>query len=308
MPHPATVAPAEQAIQALLEEIAPGSTFLAIEALPGSYSNFTHVVDARSADGSVIRVVVRRYQVFGTYDRGEKAYREFKTFELLRRHGIPAPRPLYLDQQGTVLGIPGIVTSYVSGTQIVSPPDPVAWTRALAAMLARIHAVPCDTAAREFLLDANAEASWFVRSANVPDYMRAHPDGERVWEAARDLWCSLRLVPPTLVHIDYWPGNILWHRGEISAIVDWEEAAWGDPAIDVAYCRMEMALSGMAHVADGFLRAYETARGRPVENLPLWELAAAARPMFSPAGWITESPAREAFRHFIAGALTSANA
>jgi aminoglycoside phosphotransferase (APT) family kinase protein len=132
--------------------------------------------------------------------------------------------------------------------------------------------------------------------------MRAHPDGKAVWEMARDLWPGLRPVPPTLVHIDYWPGNILWHRGRIAAVVDWEEAAYGDPGIDVAYCRMEMVLSGVGHVADEFLRAYETARGRRVENLAFWELTAAARPMFSPEGWITESPAREVFRHFIAGA------
>jgi aminoglycoside phosphotransferase (APT) family kinase protein len=109
------------------------------------------------------------------------------------------------------------------------------------------------------------------------------------------------------VHIDYWPGNVLWHRGHIAAIVDWEEAAYGDPGIDVAYCRMELALSGMGHVADAFLRAYEAQRGRQVENLAFWELAAAARPMFSPEVRITESPAREAFRRFIAGARERAS-
>jgi aminoglycoside phosphotransferase (APT) family kinase protein len=302
MPHPATDAPPAQAIKALLAEIAPGSRLLAVATLPGSYSNFTYLVDAHAADSSRFRVVVRRYEVFGSYDRGEKARREFKTFELLQRHGIPAPRPLYLDAQGAMLGIPGIVTSYVPGSQVESPVDPVGWARALAAALARVHAVPCDEAAREFLLDANSEASWFLRSATAPDYMRAHPDGEAVWGAARDLWPGLCPVPPTLVHIDYWPGNILWQRGQIAAIVDWEEAAYGDPGIDVAYCRMEMVLSGVGHVADEFLHAYETARDRRVENLAFWELAAAARPMFSPEGWITESPAREAFRHFIAGA------
>ncbi|MGD9029595.1 MAG: phosphotransferase [Anaerolineae bacterium] len=297
-----TFAPSEKAIRALLHEIAPGSEPLTVETLPGSYSNFTHVVDARSRDGASFRIVVRRYQVFGSYDRGEKARREFKAFELVRQHGIPAPEPLYLDEAGAVLGIPGIVTTYVPGSQVESPSDPTSWARALAAMLARIHAVPCDAAARQFLLDANSEASWFLRSATVPDYMRAHPDGEAVWAAARDLWPSLHPVRPTLVHIDYWPGNILWHRGQIAAVVDWEEAAYGDPGIDVAYCRMEMILSGMAHVADEFLRAYERERGQPVANRAFWELAAAARPMFSPEGWITESPAAEAFRRFVADA------
>jgi aminoglycoside phosphotransferase (APT) family kinase protein len=302
MVDPHAAVPSEQAICALLEEIAPGSRFLAIESLPGSYSNFTHLVNARSVDGSVVRVVVRRYKAFGSYDRGKKARREFKALELAKQHGIPVPRPLLLDDQGAILGRPGIVTSYVCGAQMESPSDPVGWARMLAVMLARIHAVPCDSAARQFLLDADAEASWFLRAETVPDYMRAHPDGEAVWRTARDLWPDLRPVPATLVHIDYWPGNILWHGDRIAAIVDWEEAAYGDPAIDVAYCRMEMTLHGIGQVIDEFLHAYEAERGEQVENLVFWELAAAARPMFSPTGWITESPAREVFRQFVARA------
>jgi aminoglycoside phosphotransferase (APT) family kinase protein len=297
-----TDSPSEETIRALLQEIAPGSTVLAIGPLPGSYSNFTHLVDARSADGSDFRIVVRRYKVFGSYDRGEKARREFRTFELLQRHGIPSPQPLYLDEQGAVLGIPGIVTSYVSGKQIESPSDPVGWARALAVMLARIHALPCDTAAKSFLLDADSEATWFLRSGAVPDYMAAHPDGAAVWQMVHDLSPHRQQVQPTLVHIDYWPGNVLWDQGQIVAIVDWEEAAFGDPGIDVAYCRMEMFLSGMGRVADEFLSTYETERGQPIANLGFWELAAAARPMFSPEGWITESPQNERFRQFIADA------
>ena len=68
--------PAKETIQILLDKIAPGSTALAIGPLPGSYSNYTHLVDARSPDGSDLRLVVRRYQVFGSYDRGEKARRQ----------------------------------------------------------------------------------------------------------------------------------------------------------------------------------------------------------------------------------------
>jgi aminoglycoside phosphotransferase (APT) family kinase protein len=293
-------------IQALLLEIAPGSTLVSITPLPGSYSNFTHRVDARSADGSSLCVVLRRYKTFGSYDRGEKARREFKTFELLQRHGIPSPQPLFLDEHGVVLGTPGTVTSYVPGTQIESPSDPVRWARALAVMLARIHAIPCDRAARSFLLDADEEATWFLRSGVAPDYMQAHPDGAAVWQTVHDLWPRRQYIQPGLVHIDYWPGNVLWDQGQITAAVDWEEAAYGDPAIDVAYCRMELFLSGMGHATDAFLDAYETKAGRSAANLAFWELAAAARPMFHPEGWIAESPAKEEFRSFIANATRRA--
>ncbi len=294
--------PTKEKIQGLLEIIAPGSSLLAIEPLPGSYSNYTHLVVARSVEGSEFRIVVRRYQVFGSYDRGEKARREFKTFELVQRWGIPAPTPLYLDVDGAVLGIPGIVTTYLPGTQIENPSDPLKWARALAAMLAKIHAIPCDQAAQDFLLDGDSEASWFLKSASVPDYMAAHPDGAEVWSILRDLAPNRRQVAPALLHIDYWPGNILWDQGRISAVLDWEEAAYGDPAIDVAYCCMEMTIYGHEKAAAAFLNSYESIIGRPLANLAFWELAAAARPMFSPEGRITDQPARAAFRAFISSA------
>jgi hypothetical protein len=62
---------------------------------------------------------------------------------------------------------------------------------------------------------------------------------------------------------------------------------------------MDMFLSGMGQAADEFLSVYEAEMGRRVANLALWELAAAARPMFHAEGWITESPAKERFRQFI---------
>jgi aminoglycoside phosphotransferase (APT) family kinase protein len=296
--------PSRQAITELLELLAPGSALIAVGELPGSFSNFTHVVQAQDAHGSPLRLVVRRYAVFGSYDRGEKAAREFKTYELVMQHGIPAPQPLYLDIEGRHLGIPGIVTSFVAGEMVLSPPDPGPWARVLASTLARIHAVPCSAEGESFLLDANSEASWFLRAGAPPEYMQKHPLGTAVWQTTRDHFPRLQETPPALVHIDYWPGNVLWDGDGISAVVDWEEASYGDTAIDVAYCRMNMAIKGHAQAAAEFLRAYEEEMGRRVANLAFWELAAAARPMFDPQGWqITESPRRERFARFIENAM-----
>jgi aminoglycoside phosphotransferase (APT) family kinase protein len=289
--------------QAVLDETFPGSRLLLVEPLPGSYSNYTHLVTARAADGVEFRIVVRRYRVFGDYDRGAKARREFTALQCACRNGIPAPQPLYLDEAGACLGIPGIVTRYVPGAQIETSADPLACARALAKILAQIHAVACDPTTRSILLDANAEASWFLRSDATPDYMLAHLDGERILRAMHHAFPNLDFITPTLVHLDYWPGNILWEGDQISAAVDWEEAAFGDPAIDVAYCRMDIILKGMSQAADEFLHDYEAATGSPLANLGFWELAAAAQPMFSPEGWVDESPSREYFAQFIDGAM-----
>lgn len=294
---------AESTAQAILEALFPGYRLLSSRLAPGSYSNYTHILTARPPNGEETRLVVRRYQVFGDYSRSEKARREFTALECACRHGIPAPQPLYLDETGHLLGIPGIVTRYVVGEQIQAPADPLSWARALAGTLAQIHAVPCDPATRLALLDANAAATWFLRSEGVPEPMQAHPKGERIWQAMRRTFPQIQPVQPALIHLDYWSGNVLWEGERISAVVDWEEAARGDPAIDVAYSRMDMVLLGLPQAADEFLRAYEEASGHPLANLAFWELAAAARPLYTPVDWIDTSPAAERFAAFLTGAI-----
>jgi aminoglycoside phosphotransferase (APT) family kinase protein len=293
-------APSDDVVRAILNVVAPGSVALAVGPLPVSASNHTHVVDARAADGSALRLVVHRYAAFGDYDRGAKARREFRAFRLLHANGLPAPRPLLLDDDGATLGVPGIVTAFVPGRQVTAPADTVAWARSLATTLADLHALQVDADLAGDLLDANAEATWFARSPTVPDFLAAHPEGPAVWRWVRDRTPWWSSSPSGLVHLDYWSGNVLWDGGRIVAVLDWEEAALGDPGVDVAYARMDMFLLGLPKAAELFLRAYEAATQRPVAHLGLWQLAAAARPMFAPDGWITGAPAAERFAAFVA--------
>ena len=292
--------PVESA-RALLDLLAPDSELISFSIAEGSFSNYTHVLTARHKDGRPYRVVVRRYKVFGNYDRGEKAQREFKTFELLNRHAVPAPEPLLLDVSGDTLGLPGIVVSFVEGSLLLdAPPDPLIWARKLAGTLAKIHSITCGEEEQEFLLKGNAEASWFLNSESPPAYMQAYPGGSELWSLLQDQLPKVERVSPVLLHIDYWSGNILWHENEISAVIDWEEAAYGDPAIDVGYAAMNMALMGLTEAGDEFIRTYESKTGRVLRNLGFWELAAAVRPMIDPQDWqIHQPPGSDRFQQFI---------
>jgi len=258
-----------------------------VRPLSGSFSNESVLLAYETAVGPK-QVVVRRYAVFGDYDRGEKAAREFKTLALLQQHHIPAPAPLLLDKSGELLGSPGIVTSFMPGQQTIRPANQAAWAIELAQTLAQIHAIPLAEADKRFLLNGNEEVVWFLRNANAKEKMWMHPDGRSTWQAVHDLLPTIQPVPPALVHIDYWLGNILWQEDRITAVLDWEEASFGDPGYDVAYLRLELAMLGTEKLANAFLKAYEQAYGRPVANLAFWELAAAARFMPDPEGMIPE--------------------
>src|SRR5688572_8993123 len=127
-----------QTAQNLLDVIAPGSHVNSIAMAEGSFSNYTHIVTAKLKDENLYKIAVRRYKVFGDYDRGEKAVREFKAFELLNRHQVLGAEALYLDKTGEVLGMPGIVTKFVEGSLVMdAPSDPLDWARKLAKTLAK---------------------------------------------------------------------------------------------------------------------------------------------------------------------------
>ena len=134
-----------------------------------------------------------------------------------------------------------------------------------------------------------------------------------IWRLVRERYQHLRPVPARLAHVDYSPGNILWQGERISAVLDWEEAACGDPGYDVAYGYTHIQLLGLESAASTFLEVYEEEAGHRVENLGFWELAAAVRPMPDPARLLHQYSAlgmppctpeviRERLRHFIADA------
>lgn len=275
-------------VLSVLQKLGVDGRILSIRPSPGSFSNFTDLVTIETAAGQRRNLVVRRYAVFGDYDRGEKANREFKTLQLLHRHHIPAPMPLLLDATGDLLGSPGIVTARVPGRQVIIPKEVAGWLGQLARTLAQIHAIPLTQRELDFLLDSDREVVWFLNGGQVTDEMAAHAHGRAVWHAVQANLHRLRPVPPALVHIDYWLGNILWQEGRMTAVLDWEEAACGDPGYDVAYLRLELAMLGGKALADQFLAAYVAEKGQPVPNLAFWELAAAARFMPIPEGMIPE--------------------
>jgi Ser/Thr protein kinase RdoA (MazF antagonist) len=69
-----------------------------------------------------------------------------------------------------------------------------------------------------------------------------------------------------LIHRDLWPGNTVWYRGHLVAVIDWAEACQGDLRSDVAQCQIELAFTVDLATADEFVEAYERVSG-PLPSL-----------------------------------------
>ncbi|MCH7800015.1 MAG: phosphotransferase [Chloroflexi bacterium] len=273
--------------QHILRTVSSDLTLVSITPVRAAFTNEVRILECRTPSGNTLRLVVKLL-TDDPEDAARRASADFHGLQIARAHGIPAPEPIFLDPTGEVLGVPGIVTRFVEGRQIAAPENVRDWAESLADLLLRIHSVRPNEDERRHLYVGNELGLYFL-TGDWPEKMAGHPLSDTIYDAVRELRSGIERLPAVFVHMDYWPGNVLWREGRISAALDWDAAGYGDPALDVAYFRMNMHLRGIKEAADIFLDRYEAESGARVRNLGFWELARAAGPLPNPARWIPAS-------------------
>lgn len=246
-----------------------------------------HAVDLVGSNGERRQVVVRRYGAWRLRTDPRVAEREWAVLAALARAGAPTPRPIWLDDGGAVFGVPTIVISRVPGRGLLAPRDADGWVRQLAEALGRIHATPVGEAEFELLLDQRAKLADLLERDGPPPSLADLPLGPEVWSTMRRWWPQIDVPSPSLIHGDYWPGNTLWRYGRLTGVVDWEQARRGDPAQDVACCRLDLTFLAGPEAAEAFLLAYEAATGRTVHDLFFWDLYIATDAMGEVEHWVS---------------------
>jgi len=170
------------------------------------------------------------------------ASREAHALQALAGSGIVAPALVAVDPEGEFCGRPAVLMSRLRGRADLSDVSPRR-LEALALSLRPVHRLPAPPLLPEY-------------RPYVSLHERAVPHWSRVsnaWRAALEL-CAR--TPPSgpnvLIHRDYHPGNVLIDEGAVSGIVDWPNACAGPPEIDVAHCRVNLAIVHGIDVATAF--------------------------------------------------------
>ena len=217
---------------------------------------------------------------------------EFAVLQAAWTAGVAVPEPLWACADPAVIGKPFFVMRRVAGTaqgrQITTDPAiepalPQVAAR-LAEELARLQTIRPPRPDLPFLslIDAPHHLAAFRA------YLDGHPRPRPVLEwAAR--WLETHLpqpLPPVLCHRDFRTGNYLLDGAELTAILDWEFAGWGDPDEDIGwlcckgwrFARLDREAGGIADRAS-FYRAYERVSGRGLDpaRLFFWEVLANVR-------------------------------
>jgi aminoglycoside phosphotransferase (APT) family kinase protein len=250
-------------LHALVARLAPGASLQRAWPLTGGVSASVVAVAFTRPDGVSERVVVRQRQAHAWKSvHGEDLTFEYELLVHLHEHGLPVARPRLLDVSGA------LVLDFVDGTTEL-PSDPAL---PMAATLARIHATPLAG------LPALPE-----RGDPIPELLEWLPSTSGLGPVleARGRFCG----PARLVHGDYWPGNLLWRDGRLVAVLDWEDAAIGDPLSDLACARAELACAADEAVVQQFTDEYLRQTGLDATRLAVWDLYVSTAALLSMDQW-----------------------
>jgi aminoglycoside phosphotransferase (APT) family kinase protein len=295
----------------LARKIDPGCTLLRAWTLHGGVSARVTAIEVQRADGQTQKLIVRQHGAADLARNPQVAADEFALLRIVHEAGIPAPAPYYLDQSGEIFGTSVIVLEYIEGETVFALADAPDLLPQFARNLVAIHQIGCASHDISFLPDHAAH--WGSIIGNRPARLDDSLSEGRIRDALEAAWPWTQRNASVLLHGDYWPGNILWREGRLVGIVDWEDAAFGDPLADIAISRLDLLWAFGADAMERFTREYAAiapiAPIAPIDgaNLAYWDLCAALRPAGRLGDWASDEAAearmRERHALFVAQAL-----
>lgn len=291
----------DQKFEQLVQKIEPHSKLLRAWQLQGGVSAQVTALEVEGANGQFQKMVVRRHGPVDLKQNPNIAADEFKLLEILHSAGLVTPAPYYLDQSSEIFSTPCLVIEYLEGKSEFAPSNLGDFIFQLATHLAKIHRIDCSQVDLSFLPEQAQKYS--ARLSNRPAQLDDSLSEGRIRDVLEAVWPVPQRNKTVLLHGDYWPGNLIWKDERLVGIIDWEDAATGDPLADVANTRLEMLWAFGVEAMHAFTRHYQSMNTLDFGNLPYWDLCAALRPASRIAEWagdaLTEKRMREGHSLFL---------
>jgi hypothetical protein len=239
----------------------------------------SHVVGHRRLTGGVCSAVhrltverrgVRTFVVLRQYPAGvgveADLEREISNLGVVAGSGVPVPSILATDVSGAATGgAPSLLMTRLPGHVHLTPAEPRSWIARIAELAALLHSL--DLPAKTFRPWAD---SWVaLEGFRVP----VGAQKPAVWKAAFGVMAT---APPrdtaVFLHRDFLPVNMLWSRGRITGLTDWNGIYRGSRAIDVGECRLYLAALYSPEWSEQLRSLYESTAGVGLD--PWWDLYA----------------------------------
>lgn len=253
--------PTPQLLNWVLTSVGEGAQLTRLRRLQGGIGPPIHALVVRDRIGQRLDLVLRhwRQKEERMHEANKEVNREARTLASLSATDLPVPRLVASDPTGNDTGGEvAVLMTRVPGRMALIPRDPEDWLSQMARVLPRVHSAGIRAPAYESWLDLD--------SLRVPEWAETPEAWERAIGLAPGTEASYE---PRFIHRDYQHFNLLWSRGKLTGIVDWQDASIGSPDVDVAHCRLNLAVLFSADWAERFRVTYEAEAGRSVD--PWWD-------------------------------------
>ena len=233
-------------LQKVLNSFVPGLKLIHFEPLTGGVSSEVFLIEAKQ-NKTKIKLVLR-------YEGGMPSKiditNEFNLLQALANTNIPSVEPLFIDTSCKILDKPFMLLSFMEGDIIIPNTDNLDLITKMADQLRCIHSInPALLPDLPIQIDP------------IEGLLKYLPKGDE-WMEIKNYISSLKNTAfegqRVFLHGDFWPGNILWAKDQIVAVIDWDYAAIGDPISDLAVSSLEMRYEfgkeGMNQLCEAYLK------------------------------------------------------
>ena len=258
-----------------MEGLLPHVKYKSSRILEGGVSSEVFLIIVESKKGEE-KIVLRT-------EGGQPAENSIKTeyllLEKLHQTKFPCAKPIHLDHSKEILDKDFMLMTYLEGTIEIPKIKNFGYINKMVGILKNIHNV--DTKILPTLpcrFDPTYDLFEFLPNARINKELKAILKGYDTSYSGK----------PVLLHGDFWPGNILWTKDEISGVLDWEYAAIGDPVSDLAVASLELKYDYGKRGVDRFLDLYSKNFSIDQSRLSLWLIYVSASTLFFIDEWNLE--------------------
>lgn len=220
-----------------------------VEACRGGSSSAIHALTVGDS-----RVILRRYVVLDIIDEEPDIIeQEIRALRVLERSAALTPVPIISDEAALHADVPALVMSCLPGRVDWAPSNVESWLRRLAEALPLIHTTPWRTDDGIRAFRPYRPTRW-----EPPPWLR----DPSIWDRAVAVFHAPAADDAKVfINRDYHPGNVLFRRGKVTGVVDWQSAAIGPPSVDVSHCRANLIGRFGLEVADRFTKIWQDVSG-----------------------------------------------
>jgi aminoglycoside phosphotransferase (APT) family kinase protein len=267
----------KQDFEPIIKMMFPEAKLQKVWQMEGGVSTTVWGLEVENANGELEKLILRE----GT--ASTPSVSDLRLMLMLHGLGLPVPKG-HACGSSEVFPTNFILMEFVDGKADFAPENLASLLEQMLSTLLKIHAVSLTEHDFSFL------PKYRERVLNRLQVPRQSVLESRIYEVLKPFFSRESKATEVLLHGDYWAGNLLWNDGKLLVVIDWEDAALGEPLADLANARLELLWAYGSEAMQGFTEGYHTKMPEvDFSDLPYWDLFAVLRPINQISNWGLEA-------------------